>query len=397
MRIVVVSAWEPWRTSDGAAFVLDHQLRRLALRHEVTLLAAGAPVPEVSPVPDVAGRYGEAAVSWFGSELSPAADYLWRLAWSARSGEPAHVRYVERAALLQAYDDALQTGPDLVHLHGWGTARLAERAGADGVPAVHVAIDPWATNFANRRLPGLRRVLDRGQLARVARHEQRHYPAAKAVVVVTDADAEAVRAAAPEATVEVIPNGVEPGSQPLPPAADPPVLGFHGVFDSQANVDAAITLVRQILPKVQASVPSARVLLVGRRPPREVRELAGGSVELRADVDDLRTALLDMSVHVDWMTSGAGIKNKVLEAMAAARPVVASAAGAQGIGAGPGLVVSADIDAAAAEAARLLRDEAALRRTGAAARDRVVADFSWDRNAAALEQLWMRVAGAAVG
>jgi glycosyltransferase involved in cell wall biosynthesis len=389
VRVVVVSAWEPWRTSDGAAFVLDHQLRRLAQRHEITLLAAGAPLPRLKVVPEVEGRYGDARVSWFGSSVSGPADFVWRTAWSARFREPAHVKYVERAELLVAFDDALEAGADVVHLHGWGTARLAERAGT--VPAVHVAIDPWAANLTNRRLSGLRRFLDRGQLSRVARHEQLHYAAAAAVVVVTEVDAEAVRAAAPGANVVVIPNGVEAGPEPAPPSPEPPVLGFHGVFDSQANVDAAITLVREILPKVQASIPSARVLLVGRRPPAEVRGLVGPAVELRADVGDMRSALLDMSVHVDWMTSGAGIKNKVLEAMAAGRPVVASAAGAQGIGTGPGLVVGADIDGAAAEVVALLGDAAELRRAGAAARKRVLADFSWDGNAAAIERLWERV------
>ncbi|HWB67425.1 MAG TPA: glycosyltransferase [Mycobacteriales bacterium] len=390
MRVVVVSAWEPWRTTDGAAFILDHQLRRLAGRHEITLLAAGAPVPEVSPVPEAAGRYAEASVSWFGPEVSPLADYLFRLGWSARHGEPAHVRFVERAGLLAAFDDAIERGADVVHLHGWGTARLAERAGA--VPAVHVAVDPWALNFANRRTSRLRRCLDRNQPARVARHEQRHYPAAAAVVVVTEADAEALRPVAAPTTVEVIPNGVEPGPDPTDPAADPPVIGFHGVFDSQANVAAAVSLVTEILPRVRASVPGVRVLLAGRRPPSLVRDLAGPAVEVRADVDDIRDALLDMSVHVDWMTSGAGIKNKVLEAMAAARPVVASAAGAQGIGAGDGLTVAPDLDAAAAAIVALLRDPAALRTAGTAARERVVADFSWDDNARALERLWARVA-----
>jgi glycosyltransferase involved in cell wall biosynthesis len=390
VRIVVVSAWEPWRTTDGAAFVLDHQLRRLAARHELTVLAAGAPLPRLATVRDIEGRYGEAKVSWFGSSVSPPADYVWRTAWSARFREPAHVKFVERAELLVAYDDALEAGADVVHLHGWGTARLAERAA--GVPAVHVAIDPWAANFANRRLSGFRGVLDRGQLARVERHERRHYPACAAVVVVTEADADTVRALAPDANVEVIPNGVEPGPEPTPPSVSPPVIGFHGVFDSQANVDAAVTLVTRLLPMVRASIPAAQVLLVGRRPPREVRDLIGHGVELRADVGDIRSALLDMSAHVDWMTSGAGIKNKVLEAMAAGRPVVASPAGAQGIGAGPGLTVSEDLDAAAAEVVALLDDAAKLRTTGKAARERVIADFGWDDNALAVERLWERVA-----
>jgi glycosyltransferase involved in cell wall biosynthesis len=390
VRVVVVSAWEPWRTSDGAAFVLDHQLRHLADRHEITLLAAGAPVPRVSPVRDVADRYPGVHVSWFGPEISPPADYVRRLVWSAQHREPAHVAFVERPGLLAAYDDALEDGADLVHLHGWGTARLAERA--TGVPAVHVAIDPWSANLANRRLSPVRRVLDTGQARRVASHEARYYPAAAAVVVVTEADAELVRQVAPGAHVEVVPNGVETGALPTPPSAERPVLGFHGVFDSQANVDAATHLVTQLLPRVRATVPNATVLLAGRRPPREIRRLAGDGVELRADVPDIRTALGEMTVHVDWMTSGAGIKNKVLEAMAAGRPVVASPAGAQGIGAGPGLVVADDLATAAAEIVWLLTDPGMLQAAGAAARERVTTDFSWSANARSIEALWERVA-----
>src|SRR5206468_9040393 len=111
------------------------------------------------------------------------------------------------------------------------------------------------------------------------------------------------RPAAPGTTVEVVRNGVEAGPEPLPVSAAPPVLGFHGVFDSRANVDAATMLVRDIWPRVRAEVPSATVLLAGRRPTREVRRLVGGGVELRADVPDIRQVLSEMSVHVDWMTS----------------------------------------------------------------------------------------------
>jgi glycosyltransferase involved in cell wall biosynthesis len=393
VRVVVVSAWEPWRTSDAAAFILDHQLRELAGRHDLTVLAAGAPGAEADPPPGVAARYGAATVRWFGSSAPPALDYARRIAWSARTKEPAHVRFVARPGLLAAYDAAVASEPDVVHLHGWGTAQLATRAPL--MRAVHVAIDPWAANLANRRVTGLRAPLDRRQLERVADHELRHYPANRAVVVVTEQDAELVRRTAPRAKIEVVPNGVEPGPEPSPVSATPPVLGFHGVFDSRANVDAATHLVRDIWPRVRDEVPATTVLLVGRRPNREVRRLVGDGVELRADVADLRHELSRMSVHVDWMTSGAGIKNKVLEAMAAGRPVVASEAGARGIGSGHGLLMAADTKVAAARIVRLLRNQAELAEAGATARARVVNDFSWSRNAAQIEALWRQVARAA--
>ncbi|MGN6473285.1 MAG: glycosyltransferase [Mycobacteriales bacterium] len=386
MRVVVVSAWEPWRTSDGAAFVLDHQLRELAGRHELTILSAGAASSEAPAPAEVRDRYPGATVRWFGTGAPAGLDYLRRIAWSARHGEPAHVGFVERPALLRAFDDAVGAGTDVVHLHGWGTARLAARSA--GVRAVHVAIDPWTVNAGNRRTSKLRRALDGKQLTRIAGHERRHYPAAHAVVVVTREDADAVREVAPAARVVVVPNGVDPGADPEPISGSPPVLGFHGVFDSRANVDAATYLVRDIWPRVRAEIPAATVLLVGRRPTRDVRRLTGPGVELRADVPDVRPMLARMSVHVDWMTSGAGIKNKVLEAMAAGRPVVASEHGARGIGVGGGLLVAADTQVAANRIVRMLRDPAALRAAGDAARARVVEDFSWPANARKIEQLW---------
>jgi glycosyltransferase involved in cell wall biosynthesis len=388
VRVVVVSAWEPWRISDGAAFVLHHQLRILARRHEVSLIAAGAPSATSVTKPSLAPDLPVASVQWFGSRTGPKLDHIGRRLWSVRHGEPAHVAFVQRPALVAALRDAVSAGADVVHLHGWGTAALWQQVG--DTPTVHVAIDPWTANAGNRRRSGPRRIAELEQRRRIEAHERRHYPHLSAVVVVTDRDAATVRDLAPTARVDVVPNGVEAGPKPVTLPARP-VLGFHGVFDSQANVDAARSLVRDVLPRVRRTVPTAEVVLVGRRPPREVAALAGDGIRVLADVADLRSALDEMSVHVDWMTSGAGIKNKVLEAMAAGRPVVSTLLGADGIGEGPGLLVAADLDEAATMISDLLRDPVAAVETGRAGRARVVDDFSWTTNADRIEALWTEV------
>jgi glycosyltransferase involved in cell wall biosynthesis len=262
---------------------------------------------------------------------------------------------------------------------------------ADATPTLHVALDPWAANVGNRRVSRARRLAEADQARLIARHERLHYPKLGAVVVVTGRDAATVLAAAPDARVEVVPNGVEASAEP---AAYParPILGFHGVYDSQANVDAACNLVADVLPVVRRTVPGAEVLLVGRRPPEAVKSLASQGVELRANVTDVNAALAEMAVHVDWMTSGAGIKNKVLEAMAAARPVVASAVGASGIGDGPGVLVADTVERAAELVVGLLADPTAAAETGRAGRERVIAEFSWEANAARIEALWQELA-----
>jgi glycosyltransferase involved in cell wall biosynthesis len=384
---VVVSAWEPWRNGDGAALVLHRQLQVLAARHQIVLLAAGAPDPRTPPPDSVAAELPGVEVAWFGRHGSAGVDHLSRRVSSVRHREPAHVGFVTRPALVAELRDAAR-GADVVHLHGWGTAALWQPVSP--LPTVHVALDSWSTNARNRRTSRLRSVADAGQQRLVTRHERGHYPHVGAVVVVAERDATSVRDLVPDARVEVIPNGVDASHEPAP-ATDRPVLGFHGVFDSNANVDAARNLVREVLPIVRRSVPKAQVLIVGRRPPRAVRSLAGQGVEVVADVHDIGTELAKMAVHVDWMTSGSGIKNKVLEAMAAGRPVVASALGAEGIGEGPGLLVADSVAAAAEIVVGLLNDPAAAQETGRAGRERVIADFSWETNAARVEALWLEL------
>jgi len=208
-------------------------------------------------------------------------------------------------------------------------------------------------------------------------------------VRVAEPDAAAVRDVAPTARVEIVPNGVVAGPEPTPPPSAP-VLGFHGSFDAAHNVDAARVLVEDVLPRVRMTVPDARVLLVGRRPGDVVRRLCGPHVELRADVADARAELSDVAVYVAPLVSGSGLKNKVLEAMAAGRPVVTTSLGAAGIGAGDGVVVT-DVGGIAAHVVALLTDREQLGREGVAGRRRVTHEFTWERSAQRIESLWQDV------
>ena len=324
---------------------------------------------------------------WFGTGWPLALDFAGRRLRSEISREPAHVHFTERAGLLAALDEEVATA-DVVHLVGWGTARLARRVAP--VPAVHYAVDPWASSSGNRRLSRLRRLVDSGERAKIAAHERRYYPDAVSVVLVAAADAEQLRAEVPDVVVDVVPNGVDPGPPPAPlPCA--PIIGFHGAFETQANVDAAVVLVEQVLPRVRAQLREATVLLVGRAPSAQVQALASRpGVELRADVLSVRAELERMAVHVSWMPSGRGQKNKVLEAMAAARPVVVNERGASGIGAGDGIHVAASLDAAADEVVRLLRSPAEAAAMGSAGRQRVLREFTWAASAAGIERIWQR-------
>ena len=208
MRTLVVSAWEPWRVADGAVWILHHHLHWLAGRHDITVLAAGAPAAR-APVPEgVRTLPDSVVVRWFGASHPGAGDYARRQLAGWRRFEPAHVGYVERPELLTALrEEVARARPDVVHAFGWGTAGVWRHV--DGVPVVHMAVDAWHRNAGNRLLPGWRRLTDVGQGMLVRRHERRHYPHDATVVVVADRDAEELRRLAPTARIAVVPNGVD--------------------------------------------------------------------------------------------------------------------------------------------------------------------------------------------
>src|SRR4051794_9353683 len=122
MRVLVVSAWEPWRPGDGALLILRHQLRELAGRHDLRVLAAGAPGTTSQPPVGVSADAGDVPVQWFGTDRRPAVDFVVRRMQGLAHREPAHVGYVERPALLFELAATQQRWqPDLIYAFGWGT------------------------------------------------------------------------------------------------------------------------------------------------------------------------------------------------------------------------------------------------------------------------------------
>lgn len=191
----------------------------------------------------------------------------------------------------------------------------------------------------------------------------------------------------------VIPNGADLDAFPFSERSDqPPVLAFFGNLGYFHNVEPAVFLAQEVLPRVRRELPDARLLLVGARPAAAVRRLAEiDGVTLRADVPAMAAALDDASLAVLPSFSGSGIKNKVLEAFCLGLPVVGNALGVQGVdGAEDGrhLLVAEGADGIAAAALGLLRDRAARSRLAHEARALIGERYTWGRQADRLLELY---------
>lgn len=212
---------------------------------------------------------------------------------------------------------------------------------------------------------------------------------------VSEAEAELFRRRSGAANVRALANGIDsgffdPGADiPLLPKeerGEGPVLLFTGQMDYRPNVDAVRWFASEVLPLI----PGARFVIAGRNPAPDVRALAGPRVAVTGAVTDMRSWLAAADVVVAPLRIARGIQNKVLEAMAMARPVVASPAAFEGIEAQPGrhLLVEESAGGMAGAIQGLLRDSDRAERLGAAARDLVTRTYRWDARLAPLDDLF---------
>ena len=121
-----------------------------------------------------------------------------------------------------------------------------------------------------------------------------------------------------------------------------PILVFTGAMDYWANVDAVCWFAQQVLPIITTVLPQVRFYIVGSKPTKEVQLLAQNdpAVIVTGRVDDVRQYLAHALAVVAPLRIARGIQNKVLEAMAMAKPVIATSAAMEGISVVENLVVA---------------------------------------------------------
>jgi glycosyltransferase involved in cell wall biosynthesis len=159
-----------------------------------------------------------------------------------------------------------------------------------------------------------------------------------------------------------LPNGVDLDYfHQVESSPEPETVLFTGKMSYHANEAAALQLAQRVMPLVWARCPEAKLVIAGKDPSEVVRQLGKDPrVRVTGFVDDLRPFFWSATVVVAPLVYGVGIQNKVLEAMACGRPVVASRAACEGIAAPPGkaLLVGGDPGEMAAQTVALLRGAA---------------------------------------
>jgi glycosyltransferase involved in cell wall biosynthesis len=225
------------------------------------------------------------------------------------------------------------------------------------------------------------------EAARARRFETENLARFDGVIAVSDLDRRLYvdgYGFAPE-RVLVVENGVDPSyfSFRERPHEGPPRILYVGNLLYPPNAQAALRLLRRIMPRVWAALPDAEVVVLGAGPPPElVAEGRGDRVRVTGRVDDVRPYLAEARVGCFPLLAGSGTKYKVLEALSAGLPLVCSPLAAEGLELEheTHLLVAERDEEIAAGLVRLIGDAALGRRLAGRGRAQVERRYAWSVN-----------------
>ena len=394
MRILVLGPSFPFPPAWGHATRVYHLARQLARRHEVMLLTYATAADEQH----VEQLRGELAV-----EVVPRTPLSRRVKRSRQlaslgSAVPYDTRATHSAEMQAAINRVCAAWePDAIQLES--TLMWA----FDLPPRTRIVLDEHNVDYEillrmseTERSP-VRRWFYRFEERRVRSYEQRAWREAHACVLTSSRDEAVVRAHAPQTATAVVANGVDTDYfRPLRRELERRTLVFNGTLDYRPNVDAAVFLVEEILPRLRRSYPEARAIVVGKGPPDVLARLQSAGAEVTGEVPDIRPFLACAEVVAVPVRAGGGTRFKVVEGLSMARPVVSTSIGCEGIDVrhGEHLLVADGAEAFAAGVTQLFEAPSFAASLGRAGRGLVEREYSWDRGGDALAAVYEQLRGA---
>ena len=382
----------PFPPNKGDKVRSYHLLRHLAQQHRV-FLGTFIDDPDDEQHVDTVRTW---CVGFHAARLAPRRARVASLAGLA-TGEALTLRYY-RDAGLAAWVDATLAAERIDAVVVFSSSMVQYAEGRPDLPLLVDFVDvdsaKWS-EYAGRH-PWPLSWLYRREGERLLAYERSAAVRATRSFFVTDKETELFRSLAPESahTIEPLCNGVDaeffaPDAQRASPypAGEWPLV-FTGAMDYWPNIDAVTWFAREVLPALKRDWPQLRFHIVGRSPPPAVQALASDSVNVTGTVPDVRPYLQHAKVVVAPLRLARGVQNKVLEAMAMARPVVCAQACLEAIDAEPGreLVGAAEVADFQREVAALLQAPAKGEAIGRAARERVLKSYSWQAHLSGLDR-----------
>ena len=398
LRLLWILPYLPWPTTSGGKLRQYHLLRCMAARgHRITLLVQS----KVALDPAARAQLEPLVEQLIVLERRPLRSLatLWRGLFSPL---PLLATVNGHAPALAAQLDSLLQQPwDIVQVEHSYTFQACEavlRKHRQPFVITEHNVESDLAEVTYARLAAPLRLLAGWDRQRYRRWERRVLGQARRVIALTQADA-AVLAPLTAAPVAVVVNGTDTGAfAAVQPDASARRLLFVGNFEYAPNVDAVEWLLEAVMPRVWAQAGYARLCICGYALPAQWQvRWRDPRIEWRGFVPSLQQVQQHSSLFIAALRDGGGSKLKVLEAMAAGLPLVATPQAVSGLDVAVGrhYAGGATAEALVQAVLALLADPARAHALGEAGRSYVQQQHDWSRSADQLEAVYAEVLGCA--
>lgn len=225
------------------------------------------------------------------------------------------------------------------------------------------------------------------------REERQSWNRFRRCVLTSEREEQVVVQKQPDVATAVVPNGVDTGYfRPTSTPVDPESIVFTGLMTYRPNADAAVRFVKEVLPLVRRSRPSATFTAVGWGLPADLAPLLGNGVTHTGRVPDVRPYLARAAVVVVPLRMGSGTRLKVLEGLAMGKAVVSTTLGCEGVDVRPGrdVLVADDSESFARAVVELMEDGERRASLGEEGRRLVERSYTWPAVVERLEGFYNR-------
>ncbi len=340
--ILMVFPLAPWPARDNGVSIRYYPvLESLSKRYDIDVFVHSEP-RDIVPDDPVARSLRRLAIQYCDRSRPGLADRtLTIMEMLSPFGQPYQFARYHSAPILrklrefisgQRYDSALW----VMHEHRHLLKRLNSQL--NGTHTVYDGIDSPYLHYMRESPPGGLRSLYRAfDLWKTRRCERSLLKGVDAAAYISAPDAMASRGGT-ASNAEVIPNGIYLEGEEIAAPAQPigPSLGFLGNMGYSQNVRGALRLYENVFLPLKREFADLKLVVIGRSPVAEVTALSGPDVEVTGTVDSIWPHIARVSAFVYPMVGGAGLQNKILEAMHAGKPVVTTEICLKSIGAREG-------------------------------------------------------------
>ncbi|MBI3012108.1 MAG: glycosyltransferase [Elusimicrobia bacterium] len=394
MKILFLTHTFPYPPHDGMRSTCYQLIKHVSQRHETVLLSLIESEEEKRHLPEISRWCKKVEVVRHSIPRSPGQ----RLGNILFDSDPFCVtQFFSPQFESRLKEIVLREKIDLVHFLSVNVSGYLPAV--EKVPALFFPHDSVSMQFyrnVQRESNLLRKIYMFAQWKKMKRFEETRIPRFSQTVVVSEVDRRWLLELCPQSDISVIPGGVDCDYfKPQPELEDktPSVL-FRGVMNFPPNRDAALYFQDKVMPLVLRELPDLCYYIVGGQPTSEVQNLSDGTrTKVTGFVEDMRPWMAKATVHVCPMQSGSGMKNKILEAWAMEKAVVATSLACDGIQVehGKNVLVADNPKDFARAIVRLVKDRDLRESLGRNGRQMAIKNYSWDYVRSQFEKVYEKM------